>query len=106
MSAPQPPATPEETLRAAFPGLERDESFRVSSPIDPAYNCIGYAAGDETHLWWPAVPGWYWPPEVRAEPTLEAFSAAFGTRGFAPCRTGALEPGLEKVALYADAKGV
>jgi hypothetical protein len=37
-----------------------------------------------------------------ARKTLEAFVAALGTRGFSTCATSAVEPGHEKIALYAQ----
>ncbi len=45
-------------------------------------------------------PERYWPPEVSRIETLDAFLAALGTRGYAPCPTSAVEDGREKVALY------
>ena len=34
-----------------------------------------------------------------------AFVAAFGTLGYAPCSGADLEPGFERVAIYADSRG-
>jgi len=46
----------------------------------------------------------YWPPGVDFEVTLEAFIDAFRTKNFAPCdeMNTELEPGYEKVVIYAD----
>ena len=41
-----------ERLLAAFPGLETT-TFRVTSPPDPNYNCIAWAAGRVAEWWWP-----------------------------------------------------
>ena len=51
------------------------------------------------HWWWPESDG-YWPEGVRRELTLEAFVAAYATKGFYPCDNGDLEEGYEKIALY------
>ena len=47
----------------------------------------------------------YWPPGVPRRETVEAFTKAYGTLGFAPCEDGTLEPGKEKVAIFAVALG-
>jgi hypothetical protein len=46
-----------------------------------------------------------WPPGVVRERTLTAFLQAFATLGYTPCPDGSLEPGWEKVALYATDEG-
>lgn len=40
------------------------------------------------------------------EATIEAFLAAFSMLGYEECSSGELEGGYEKVALYADDRGV
>jgi hypothetical protein len=78
--------------------------YRITSPIDKKYNCIAWAAGDTARFWWPTnppVPRYYWPPSVPREETVAAFVLAFGTVGYEPCADGALEPGFEKIVIYA-----
>lgn len=87
----------------AFPRLEA-EGYRETSKPTCEYNCIAWAAGDPERWWWPS-PEAYWPKGVEEDATIECFVAAFRTRGYERCRDGALEPGFEKVALYADASG-
>ena len=57
--------------------------------------------------WWPhrQSPFAYWPPTVARIMDLQAFVAAFATLGYAACADGKLEPGFQKVALFADAQG-
>ncbi len=88
-----------ELVRESLPRLTAD-NYRVTSPATWEYNCIAWAAGDTDAWWWP-VPGRYWPASVPREESLAAFLAAFATLGYAPCPTADLEPGLEKIALYA-----
>jgi hypothetical protein len=74
-----------------------------TSDSDPIYNCIAFAAG-ETHRWWWPVPRRginYWPSGVSRQESVEAFISAFSTVGFSPCKDGTLEPGIDKVALFA-----
>lgn len=98
----------ETELEGLFPGL-REDGYRIQSPAEPRYNCIAWAAGDSTRWWWPMrsrVPGCYWPANVPAEETLDSFAQAFAVLGYVACESAELEPGLEKVALYVDDKGI
>jgi hypothetical protein len=96
-------------LEQLFPGLCASPC-RVMSPRTGQYNCVAWAAGEDTTWWWPTnVPGdapRFWPEGVPREETVAAFVAAFGTLGFVPSDSEAVEPGFEKVALFADARGV
>jgi hypothetical protein len=95
-----------EHLRAAFPGL-RVSSFRVTSPADPAYNCIAWAGSSDADWWWPLgdAAKTYWPAESPREMTLDAFRKAFESLGYTECKTDSLEAAYEKVALFADSAG-
>lgn len=81
----------------AFPSL-RD--FQVTSPPDSRYNCVAWAAGMDDEWWWPNGID-YWPPEAPLDITVSAFIVAFAPLGFETCDSGALEEGVEKVAIYA-----
>ena len=84
-----------------FPNLKRRGSgFAITSPRDPSYNCIAWAAGDATKYWWPADDA-HWPKNVVKECTIQAFSDAFSTLNYVECADGTLEAGFEKLALYA-----
>jgi hypothetical protein len=80
-----------------------EDNCTVTSPSRNAYNCIAWAAGDDTRWWWPTpLRGInYWPRGVPREVKVEAFILAFGTIGYAPCADGSLEPGIEKIAMFA-----
>jgi hypothetical protein len=56
-----------------LPGL-RATPFRVTSPTDPAYNCIAWAAGATTDWWWPLDDArkCFWPPGVPRTATFES----------------------------------
>lgn len=96
-----------ERLQAAFPGL-RTTPFQITSPADPAYNCIAWAGGNAVDWWWPLDDArkTYWPKGVPRETTLDAFWAAFVSLGYFICDTDTLEPAHEKVAIFTDDAGI
>ena len=93
-------------LEARFPNLKN--SYKVTSSDTGRYNCIAFAAGDESLYWDPAMlpaPGYYWPPRAQRGIKLSALESAFATLNYEPCTGGQYEPGYEKVALYCDSNG-
>jgi hypothetical protein len=89
-----------------FPGLSDGQGYRVTSPADPRYNCIAWAAGDTGRWWWPdPYGGTYWPTGAPQEATVASFVSAFASIGYESCESSEVEQGYEKVALYADASG-
>lgn len=72
----------------------------ITSSYSRRYNCIAWAAGNDTQWWWP-VGRYYWPPNIPREETIDAFVRAYGTVGYCKCDDGSLEPDFEKIALYA-----
>ena len=81
--------------------------YRETSPVDRRYNCIAWAAGDNTRWWQPVgVGGYYWPEGIAREVTLESYELAFKRQAFRRCDSPELEEGYEKVALYTDSNGV
>ena len=87
-------------LERLFPAL-RGVSYEITSPAQPDYNCIAWAAGDTSRWWEPdESPFSYWPERVSREYTLEAYAEAFRRFGFEDCGSPDLEAGWEKVALF------
>lgn len=83
-----------------FPQLAA-QGYEITSPPDRRYNCIAWAAGDQTRWWWPDLGECgFWPENAPRELSLVAFIAAFASVGYARCATGNSEAGLEKLALY------
>ena len=95
-----------EQIKARFPKLGTT-SFRVTSLRDPVYNCIAWAAGVTNDWWWPLEnpAEAHWPDGLARVRTLEAFCAVFTTLGYVVCSSEDLEPGWEKVALFAETLG-
>jgi hypothetical protein len=88
----------------ALPNLN-DQNCVETSQRTRTYNCIAWAAGDDQRWWWPGPMQGYWPADVPREETVEAFLQAFATLGYVDCADGALEQGVEKVAIYAEMVG-
>jgi len=92
-------------LELVFPNLQ-NTPYEVTSPEDTRYNCIAWAAGNSQRSWWPAGAwGYYWPGDPDDD-SLEGFIAVFRAAGYEVCQSRQLEPGFEKVAIYANNDGV
>jgi len=92
---------------ALFPNLQR-EDYHVIGRATARFNCIAHAAGDSERPWWPVEEGddrAFWPNEIAREESVEAFLAAFATLGYVTCTGPELEPGFDKLAIYADPNG-
>ena len=89
-----------------FPYL-RNSVYRITSPNDDDYNCIAWAAKDETQPWWPDEDEeTHWPEGIDRKHTTDSFIAAFRTLGYEPCTFNPdPEPGIEKVVIYVDHEG-
>lgn len=92
---------------ATFPNLAA-EGYEVTSDEESDYNCTAWAAHRQDKRWWPVegIDGVYWPPDAPLEETVEAFRIAYRIDGgYTPCEDGTLEPGFEKIAIYAKPDG-
>lgn len=89
-------------LEGLFPALKTQWYF-VSSPEAEWYNCVLWACGNDRE-WCEAAAvettGYFWPEGVPTDGSVHAYQTLFARRGYAICEDGALEPGVEKVALY------
>jgi hypothetical protein len=87
----------------SFPGLD-DGNHEITSERSGVYNCIAWAAGDDSRWWWPDAGDdlgiSYWPDGAPRSEEPGCFVSAFVTLGHAICKDGSLEEGLEKVAIY------
>jgi len=88
----------------AFPLLS-PLNHTETSEANPEYNCIAWAAEDDSKYWWPDEDGdGYWPPGTTRAETIEAFVEAFQAIGYTldPQGVPSLEAGVEKVAIFAQ----
>ncbi len=93
-------------LEDLFPGL-RGTAFWTTSPKDPVYTCIAWAAGETQKWWWPDLEVVkFWPSGIDRAETREAFEKAFASPGYTTCETDAPEEGFEKIALFADQQAI
>lgn len=90
-----------EELKRDFENL-KDGEFRKTSERDADYNCIAYAAGDQTRRWWPSKESskHYWPKGAPKTVSVKSFVTAFKKLGYVPCDSAAFEEGFEKVAIF------
>lgn len=92
--------TSSQNISAIFPKVT-STNFTRTSPETRTYNCIAWAANDNTRWWEPdRLMLYYWPPNAKREYTLSAFMEAFTSIGFSECSDGLLETNFVKVALY------
>ena len=88
-----------------FPNL-KESDYQKTSDESEDYNCLAWAVHDNSKKWDPdELEQNYWPPGVPREVEIEAFRAAFQTKGFEDCDDGSLEDGIEKLAIYATSNG-
>jgi hypothetical protein len=85
----------------AFPRLAA-EGYLTTSPVDPSYNCIAWAAGSSSQWWQPiAVAPYFWPLGLpRGDYSIANYVDAFRSIGYELCADGELEGGSEKIVLY------
>jgi hypothetical protein len=87
-----------------FPN-SKDSPFVVTSPSDGTYNCIAWAVESQNHFYWPSKsPFFDWPNDLPRKANLPTFIQFFQRFGYLPCGDGELEPGFQKIALFANGK--
>jgi len=92
-------------LESAFPAL-RTGGCRITSPADPGYNCVAWAVQDSKRWWDPSrEAGYYWPAGMPAVLSLPSITAVFSAFGFESSPGAGHEPGVDKLAIYANAQG-
>ena len=82
-----------------LPGLVAS-GYEITSEASRRYNCVAWAAGDDTD-WWSYFPEDYWPEWAPRSPEAEALAQVFTGLGYTICDSEEKEDGYDKVALYA-----
>lgn len=78
-----------------------DDNCQITSSAKKRYNCIAWAAGNDTRNWWPDPMGiGFWPKGAPREVTFDAFIKAYRTLGYELCDNNELEAGSEKIAIF------
>jgi hypothetical protein len=94
-------------IEECFPEIA-DWGYDITSDITCEYNCIAWAAGDDTRWWWPSSSddgSAYWPSGVPREVDVRAFAVAYRTLGYSECESPEHEAGFEKIAIFALPSG-
>lgn len=93
-------------IESCFPDLHR-LGYKITSPINPDYNCIAWAGGDDLNWWEPDPLYIYsWPVNAPREYTSSAYIAAYETIGYEVCENSENEEGYEKIAIFLTPDGV
>lgn len=97
-----------KAVAKAFPKLDDDEKFEVTSKATPNYNCIAWAYGYSDRWMWPntgesaLLDGvCYWPENGIVEPSIDNFIKAFRLKDYELCDNWEFEEEYQKIALYA-----
>ena len=91
-------------LEEWFPNLAQTE-YKITSPRTYDYNCIAWAVEEDDRWWSPTSDEYYWLEGAPTEWNLTAVIQTFGMLGYEPCQNADLEPGFQKVAVFAKASG-
>ncbi len=83
-----------------YPNLS-NEGYSIESPATPAYNCVAWAADDDTK-WWDPIPSpfAFWPNSLPHALTVDVFILLFEHLGYSMCQSSKPEKNYEKVAIY------
>jgi len=90
-------------IKLQFPEIKAGQ-FEITSPRTKVYNCIAWAAGDDTRWWWPDQIN-YWPQNAPRKRTTEAFISMFQQLGYAACANADSDPEFEKIAIFTGPSG-
>ena len=87
-------------LEDLFPNLA-NTGYEVSGEPSREYNCIAWALEITTQKWDCNDPNAYWPPHLPRSDRVETVVQLFSNQGFSICDNDVLEPGFEKIVIYA-----
>jgi len=93
-------------LESLFPRL-RGSGYQITSEQADQPNCIGWALYSNLYFdpGGSVMGGYYWPPGVRRDDSLEAWSEVFALHNYRDCDADAVEPDSEKIAIYVGPDG-
>lgn len=93
------------SIESFFPNL--GQNYKITSPQTPNYNCIAFAADDETKFWWPLSSFCFWPEGIPNSVDLDSFIACYELLGYQNCEKNSnYEEGYEKVAIFTTPYGI
>ena len=87
-------------IEDAFPNLY-GSGYEITSEPSREYNCTAWALGITSQRWDCDRPESYWPPSLPRDSRVATLLRLFSDEGYSLCDDDALEPGYEKIAIYA-----
>ena len=87
-------------LEEFFPNLA-GSGYEITGEASKEYNCIAWVLGISSQPWDCYDPNGYCPPSIPRDDLIVTVMSLFAREGFALCDDDALEPGYEKIVLYA-----
>lgn len=95
-------------LERIFPRLKEKE-YEITSPADSTYNCVAWTLGDKSRKWWPndhLNSFSYWPDDLPNSENIHSFKELYRERGYEECESKEGEDGFEKIAIFANKRGI
>ena len=83
-----------------FPNLA-GSGYEITEEASDEYNCIAWALGIFSQKWDCYDPDGYWPPSLPHNHWIGTVMQLFADEGFELCEEDSIEPGYEKIALFA-----
>lgn len=87
-----------------FPNISI-ESFILTSPVTPLYNCIAWAYGEDDVWFWPENINAYWPENIPNSVEVNSFIELYRSIGYDITENEHYEEGFLKVAIYTNSQG-
>ena len=88
-------------MRSGYWWLPHLVDFEVTSESTTQYNCFAWALGEDSQWIDPNPHFGCWPESIPSDGTINSFIELFRGAGYEPCDDGGLEPGCQKIAIYA-----
>lgn len=87
-------------LEEFFPNLAAS-GYVITGEASKEFNCIDWVMGISSRKWDCYDPDGYWPPSLPRNNWIDTIIRLFANEGYSLCDDDSLEPGYEKIALYA-----
>ena len=93
-----------ERIRKFFPDLQEDVSLKLTSAVDPNYNCLSWALSCNT-AYFQNSKGCCWPWPDVPDDTADGWATICKHHGFTDCDSTDFVRGIEKIAIFQDDEG-
>jgi len=100
-----------KSLYPDFPNLKTSSTFHPTSRATPyeiknpcPYNCVAHALEVKDGYYWPQEDA-KWFDGIARDGSLGSIAEAFAKQGYTQCKSGDLERGKQKIAIYMGVDG-